>query len=237
MSTDQGDTNSTPYVLKMPPEEPSTGPWPPSNGLTTPIVPRNSTILSVHGSAHIAAPASLVWQILLDTSEYPRWNTFCPRVTMHSQPQSVDKSEKDKHLLRKDTSFTFHVVMDSSKPSKVTDTKLRVTDVSTPKEPSDYVHQTLADQSDEEKAYTLDLQKVYRISWTTEGGFVARGLKSERFHEVIDFGEDGCEVRTWENQGGVLARAVKYYYKDVLMRKFQEWCTELKAEAERLFEG
>ncbi|KAG6991130.1 hypothetical protein G7Y79_00056g090110 [Physcia stellaris] len=237
MSIDQRDTDSTPYILKMPPEEPSKGPWPPSNGLTTPIVPRSSAILSVYGSAHIAAPASLVWQVLRDTSGYPRWNTFVPRVTIHSQPQSADKSEKDKHLLRKDTSFTFHVVMDSSKPSKVTDIRARVTDVSTPEEPSDYVHQTLADRQDEEKTYTLDLRKVYRISWTTEGGFIARGLKCERFHEIIDLGEEGCEVRTWENQGGLLAYAVNYLYKDLFMRKFPEWCTELKVEAERLSEG
>ena len=122
--------------------------------------------------------------------------------------------------------------MDSSKPSKVTDTRLRVTDISNPTEPSNYIDR--GNISDEEKTYTLDLTKVYRISWTTEGGFVARGLKSERFNEIIDLGEgNGCEVRTWENQGGVLARAVKYYYKDVLMGKFQGWCTELKAEAEK----
>ena len=87
---------------------------------------------------------------------------------------------------------------------------------------------------DEEVTYTLDLTKVYRISWTTEGGFVARGLKSERFNEIIDLGPGkGCEVRTWENQGGVLARAVKFYYKEVLLKKFQQWCMELKAEAEK----
>lgn len=126
--------------------------------------------------------------------------------------------------------------MDESKPSKVTDTRLRVTDISTPEGPSDYIKQ--GKQDEEEKTYTLDFSKVYRISWTTEGGFVARGLRSERFHEIIDLGEgNGCEVRTWENQGGVLARAVKFYYKDVLMKKFQGWCEELKIEAERLAKG
>lgn len=204
--------------------------WPPLHGLTTTVVPSNSAILSVYGSAHIAAPATLVWHILLDISAYGIWNTFCPRATIHSQPKSIASTEK--HLLHKDTSFTFHVVMDSSKPSKITDTRLRVTDISTPTEPSNYINR--GDTADEEKTYTMDLTKVYRISWTTEGGFVARGLKSERFNEVIDLGEgNGCEVRTWENQGGVLARAVKYYYKDVLMEKFQGWCTELKAEAEK----
>lgn len=204
--------------------------WPPSDGITTPIVPRSSAILTLHGSTHIAASASLVWQVVLDLAKYPQWNTFCPRATIHSQPQTVATTER--HILHKDTSFTLHVVMDSSKPSKITDTQLRVTDISTPEKPSDYVFR--AKQSAEDTSFTRDLAKVYRISWTTEGGFVSRGLRSERFHEIIDLGEHSCEVRTWECQGGILARAVKFYYKDILMTKFQQWCDELKVEAEKM---
>ena len=83
-------------------------------------------------------------------------------------------------------------------------------------------------------SYHADLGRTYRIAWTTEGGFVARGLKTERFHEIIPLVKGGgCEVKTWECQGGVLARAVKFYYKDVLPKKFSEWCADLKREAER----
>jgi hypothetical protein len=154
-------------------------------------------------------------------------------VTIHSQPQGVDKSDTDLHL---NTSFTFHVVMDSAKPDKVTDTQLRVTDVSTPEEPSQYIPQDVLDSED---AYASDLGQVYRIAWTTEGTFVTMGLRTERFHEIIPLeGGAECEVRTWECQGGILARAVKFYYKDVLKRKFGEWCEDLKREAEkRLGEG
>ena len=207
----------------------SSSAWPPSDGITTKVVPRDSAIFTVHGSTRIAAPASLVWGIVLDVANYPQWNTFCPRATIHSQPQDVATTER--HSLHKDTSFTFHVVMDSSKPSKITDAQLRVTDVSTPEKPSDYVFRE--SQSAEDTSFTRDLTKVYRISWTTEGGFVSRGLKAERFHEIISLDEHSCEVRTWESQGGLLARAVKYYYKDVLMAKFQKYCDELKAEAEK----
>lgn len=122
--------------------------------------------------------------------------------------------------------------MDASKPSKVTDTQCRVTDISTPEAPSSYVPtETL--QGDD-GTYEKDLRRVWRIAWTTEGGFVARGLRTERFHEVIEL-EEGkeCEVRTWECQGGVLARVVKFQYKNVLERKFEQWCAELKNEAER----
>lgn len=30
-----------------------------------------------------------------------------------------------------------------------------------------------------------------------------------------------------------MARAVKYYYKDTLKKKFAEWCEDLKREAEK----
>ena len=112
------------------------------------------------------------------------------------------------------------------------DAQQRVTDLSTPEEPSDYVARE--NLPAEDTSFVRDSTKVYRISWTTAGGFASRGLKTERFHDIIDLGEQGCEVRTWESQGGILARAVKYYYKDLLMEKFQLWCDELKAEAEKL---
>ena len=202
--------------------------WPPPNGPNTPRVPRESTILPTCASTTISASASTVWAILLDTSKYPNWNSFCPRVMIHSQPPDVDKSDPNLHL---NTSFTFHVVMDNAKPDKVTDTQLRVTDVSTPEHPSAYIPQ---DVLDKDEAYSSDLGKVYRIAWTTEGNFVSRGLRTERFHEIIPLGDGSqCEVRTWECQGGILARAVKFYYKDVLKKKFAEWCEDLKNEAEK----
>ena len=145
-------------------------------------------------------------------------------MTIHSQPSHVEKSEA--HILHLDTSFTFNVIMDASKPTKITPTQLRVTDVSTPEAQSTYISR---DVLEHDGTFEPELGKVYRIAWTTEGGFVARGLKSERFHEIIDLGDgEGCEVRTWECQGGMLARAVKYYYKDVLRTKFEEWCADCK---------
>lgn len=202
--------------------------WPPANGLTTQRVPRQNVILPFYASTTIAAPASLVWCTLRDLSAFPTWNSFCPTTAIHSQPKDAPPSEAN--VLHLDTSFTFNVVMDASRPSKITPTQLRVTDFSTPEAQSGYIP---ADVLEMDGTYEADLSKVYRIAWSTEGGFVARGLRSERFHEIIVLGENQCEVRTWECQGGVLARAVKYYYKDTLMKKFAEWCEDLKRESER----
>lgn len=66
---------------------------------------------------------------------------------------------------------------------------------------------------------------------------MARGLRSERFHEVIVLGDGECEVRTWECLGGVLARTVKWFYGEVLMEKFGVWVGDLKGEGERSYAG
>lgn len=208
----------------------ASSPWPPSSGLTTIIVPRESVILPTHASIEINAPASLVWAVLVNMKKYSNWNSFCPKVTIRSQPQGIDSDDPNLHT---GTSFIFHVVMDSKKPTSYTDTQLRVLDVSTPEQPSTYIPQTTLES---EPSFSSDLSKLYRVSWTTEGGFVARGLKSERFHEIIIIGENSCSVRTWECQGGSLARAVKWMYKDTLKQKFADWCEDLKQESEKQFQ-
>jgi hypothetical protein len=179
----------------------------------------------------------VVWEVLCDTSRYPEWNSFVPRVTILSQPDGVSK---DDATLHKETRFVFHVVMGEKVPGHGTgkggqtvDTHLRITDLSTPDLPSSYISQQTLDS---DPGYFSDLSKVYRISWATEGGFVAKGLKTERFHEIIVLAENECEVRTWECQGGVLARVVKWMYKAVLVRKFQDWCDDLKERSEEAFQ-
>lgn len=203
--------------------------WPPDKGITTNIVPRESTILPIHARTIIDAPAALVWSIICDTSKYHFWNSFCPHVTIHSQPKDV--SEIEANLLHLQTSFTFSVIMNAAKPKNITPTQCRVTDVSTPRKQSSYISPDLLK---EDGTYGSDIRGIYRIAWTTEGGFVARGLRSERFNEIIPSAdEQSCEFRTWECQGGVLARAVKFTYGKTLLEKFAGWCDELKHEAER----
>jgi len=193
-------------------------------------VPRESVILPTYASIEINAPAALVWAVLIDTKRYPDWNSFCPKVTVRSQPEGTDSTDPNLHI---GTSFVFHVVMDSRKPTSYTDTQLRVLDISTPEHASSYISQSTLDS---EPTFASDLNKLYRITWTTEGGFVARGLKSERFHEIIVSDDSSCLVRTWECQGGSLARAVKWMYKDTLKQKFADWCDDLKKESEKQYQ-
>jgi hypothetical protein len=220
---------SASIVLDQRKMAPSSDPWPPPEGLSTVVVPRADAILTNTGSATIAAPAAFVFAIVRDTGTYPTWNTFVPRVTIHSQPEGTDPAST---TLEKGTAMTFHAVMDSSKPGKAHATQLRVTDVSTPAQPTYYVPCTALDK---DPTYTTFLNCVYRISWASEGGLVARGLRTERFHEVIVIDSENCEVRTWENHGGVLARTVKWLYQETLRVKFQEWCDDLKKYAEEKY--
>ena len=203
-------------------------PWPPPTGLATQVVPHGSAVLTISGRTTISAPAPLIWSVLRDTSAYHSWNSFCPEVSIHSQPPDVAPEEQQS--LHKDTSFTFGVVMNAAKPHKKTPTSLSVTDISTPAQQSSYVSEEVLKG---DGSHEPDLGRVWRISWTTVGYYVSRGLKTERFSEIIDLGNGECEYRTWECQGGILATTVKWMYEKTLQEKFAEWCADLKGECER----
>jgi hypothetical protein len=212
--------------------------WPPQH-LSTPTVSYENSVFAVTGSAQINAPASFVFEILLDTSTYPQWCTFVPRVVVDEQPSKASTTESQDNsnqvpgaTLQLGTRFTFFAVMGTEPgSSKATATHLIVSDISTPSHISSYVPTSLFTAS---SAYTSDLSSVYRVAWKGDKiDFFARGLTTERFHEVIVRGEQQCEVRTWEVMSGVLAHTVKWLYKKTLDKKFQQSCTDLKEFSEK----
>jgi hypothetical protein len=211
--------------------------WPPPNGLTTVNVPRSDTVLSVYASTRINAPAKRVFEVVRDIRSYQSWNQFCPKTSTQVQPLTGDQPPFDKDggvdfgTLYLGTVFTFDVIMNAKKPNSSTPTQLKVTDISTPENPSTYISQETLDG---DPGYFPDLTRLYRISWKPEGGFVNKGLRGERFHEIFVLGDNQCEVRTWENQSGVLAHTVKWLYKQTLMEKFQLWVDDLKKRCEQV---
>lgn len=208
--------------------------WPPREGVSTPTVPVQESVFATTGSARINAPASCVFDVLLDTSTYSEWCTFVPKAVVDEQPSptaqsSTNKANSKSAVLRLGTRFTFFAVM-GNPGSKQTPTHLIISDMSTPKEPSSYIPAATLEAC---PVYTSELSKVYRVAWKGDKiDFFAKGLNTERFHEVIVRGEEECEVRTWEVMGGVLAHTVKWLYRKTLNRKFDEWCIELKHFAE-----
>jgi hypothetical protein len=203
--------------------------WPPATGPTTKIVPRSSAILTLSHKELVHAPASLVFSAILNVGEYKEWNNWVPDVRIDSQPAATSSCpspspEEDGRMLRIGTHMTFSVIMDASKPQSINTTNLKVLDISTPEAPSSYLSPQMLD----DPTFTADLSKIYRVSWTSAGGFMARFMQLERFHEVVKRGEKECEVRTWEVMGGVLARVVKGVYGETLQEKVGLWCRDLK---------
>ncbi|KAK4500941.1 hypothetical protein PRZ48_009133 [Zasmidium cellare] len=211
--------------------------WPPASGLCSPTVPSKDAVFQTSATARINAPAAQVFEAVLKIDDYKNWNSFVPEVRVIKQPQNdTNLSAEQQHddvndlsRMRVGTIMHFFVVMDSAKPNKTTQTELQVTDISTPDRPSEYID---AETREKEPSYTSDLNKVYRVSWKQHGGFASKGLKTERFHEIIVVGENECELRTWEVYGGVLAYTVKWMFQKTLDAKFRLWSEDLKKYCE-----
>ncbi|XP_014555235.1 hypothetical protein COCVIDRAFT_102880 [Bipolaris victoriae FI3] len=206
--------------------------WPPANGLTTKVVPREKAIVELAYSTPVNAPAHLVFDTLLRTANYPAWNTWIPSVRIISQPppRNTTEEEEDSSRMRVGTEMEFNVVMDASKPDSITHSQLKVSDISTPDAPSSYLSaEELADPS-----FTADLSKVYRVAWMSNGGMMGFAPVIERVHEVIVTGEDTCEVRNWELMGGMTARLVKMFVLETLQGKVRLWLDDLKTYCEKV---
>ena len=77
---------------------------------------------------------------------------------------------------------------------------------------------------------------MYRAAWGDVNPATRGQLVTERFSEVVDFGNGTSGYRTWENQGGPFASGVKEMYGAVLQRRFEDTARDLKGESERLNE-
>lgn len=201
----------------------SSAAWPPPSGLTTKVVARKDAVLTNYCSTHVAAPASRVFEALLRVDEYHKWNTWIPGAQIVQQGTSKDTDDLGR--MQVGAILNFPSIMDAKRPDKAMDTGLQVTDISTPDNPTEYVSKEVLEN---DGSFTSDLTRVYRVAWALHGGFVAKGLKSERFHEVIVTGENDCEVRTWELMAGILAYTVKWMYQTTLKEKFELWTSDLK---------
>ncbi|KAE8154024.1 hypothetical protein BDV25DRAFT_148503 [Aspergillus avenaceus] len=178
---------------------------------STPNIPASSAILRIQSATLINAPPSTVWSTLIDTSTWPTWNTFVPRVTIREQPDASTSP-----ILQAGTKLTFHVRMDPSSTSEQ-DVPLIVTEFDPPSAGSRG-------------------RVVWASDFTAKGSIPAFLLMAERVHEFEEVevpGENGAvetvtEVRTWERQVGYLVYAVRWMYGGKLQGFFENWVSELK---------
>ena len=75
---------------------------------------------------------------------------------------------------------------------------------------------------------------MYRAVWGDANPATRGQLVTERFSEVVDFGDSTSGYRTWENQGGPFASVVKEMYQVTLQQRFEDTARDLKRESERL---
>ncbi|PWY92785.1 hypothetical protein BO70DRAFT_357929 [Aspergillus heteromorphus CBS 117.55] len=172
----------------------------------------------------IDAPVQEVWDALVDTSTWPSWNRFVPRVTIRQQPAS-DSPSNPSPVLEAGTRMTFHVNMKptSPQPQPDTDTMLMVAERDAPSAS----------------------KKLGRIVWVNDaaaqGRVLASLLTAERVHEVSEVevqDEEGhvkrvTEVRNWEAQIGVLAYVVRWMLGARLDECFDLWVQDLKEYVEK----
>lgn len=196
---------------------------------STPTIPAEHAILHIGSSTFISAPSPKVWAALTDTSTWPKWNSFVPRVTIRSQPDSpahqgpTDQAEPStattttlSPVLQKGTKMTFHVRMDpaSTKPQASRDVALVVTEFDPP---------------------NPETHSAGRIVWVADyeaAGAMPRSLlAAERVHEVVSV-EGGTEVRNWEAQVGWAVYAVKWMYGKRLQGNFEGWVDDLRGFVE-----
>lgn len=180
----------------------------------TPTLKAATSTLHIGSSISISSPAQKVWDALINTSTWPSWNGFVPRVTIRSHPNT--DSESLSPILQLGTKMTFHVQMDPSKPNpeKPHNTGLMVTEFSAP---------------------NAETGAPGRIVWASdpdaEGAYSPSMLVAEREHEVKAV-EGGTELRNWENQVGWLVYVVKWMFKKQLESNFELWVEGLKGFVE-----
>ncbi|KAE8350442.1 hypothetical protein BDV28DRAFT_139101 [Aspergillus coremiiformis] len=190
---------------------------------STPNILAADAVLHIQSATSIDAPCQDVWNILIDTSTWPSWNTFVPRVTIRDQPgsDSPSSSQTLSPILQIGTKMTFHVHMDpsSSARQRAQDVPIVVTEFDPP---------------------SVSPPRPGRIVWTgdvtAKGGMPASLLTVERVHEVEELevqGERGLtkrvtEVRNWEAQVGYLVYVVRWMYGAQLKKNFETWVQDLK---------
>lgn len=180
--------------------------------LSTKTIPAQAAIGTYMSSTIIKAPATSVWQAVIDTDLWPVWNTFCPGATIREQPD-IAKSQSGR--LQLGTKMTLHLNWNPRGPKpKPMDVGLVVTEFDSP---------------------TDGRQTPARIAWATDSsakGFPPWLLYAERVTELHEFEEGNGEecqrvtqVVSWESQRGPLAYVVRWF-----MAKNFKMCLKVQAD-------
>lgn len=173
--------------------------------------PQGTPAFTIRAIVRIDATPDVILDRLLDTSKYPEWNNFVPRVTLPYTTRNAKRPE-DTGRLKEGTLFTEHVDMyGHGKPSGLVKMKLLMT--------------TMEELEDEGK-------KIYKVVWLGKV-YPDWALRSERVHLVACNDDGSCNYVVWETFSGPLALLVRLFVGGALVKRFGQWNQELKEYAEQ----
>ncbi|KAI0007050.1 hypothetical protein F4779DRAFT_593990 [Xylariaceae sp. FL0662B] len=168
---------------------------------------------SIICSTSIAASPSMCLEIMLDTTTYPSWNRWIPRVLISTPNNSAPSmpatlahlASKPEQMLLPDTKFTFEVHLDSQVQH------------------SDLIVTVLND-------YESDGRKGLRVCWKTRND--PWYLRAERTQDFLEGTDGETDYFCYETFYGPVAWVVKTFFGSALTDGFKLWMEGLKKAAE-----
>ncbi|KAL9015630.1 MAG: hypothetical protein Q9185_006987 [Variospora sp. 1 TL-2023] len=175
---------------------------------------QRGSAFTVRAVTSINATSSTVLGALLDTSEYPTWNRFVPRVTFSDVSDTDAHGSQQKTQLSEGLTFTEHVDMfGNGKPSGLVKMKLLMTAL--------------------EKSESNSVEKTdYKVVWLGKG-CPDWALRSERVHSIISNSDGTTTYHVFETFSGPLALLLRLLVGPTLVKRFKQWNEELGNHAER----
>lgn len=175
-------------------------------------------VMSVSCSTTMAAPPLRCLEAVLDTADYPKWNTFCPRAIIDDAPPPAAEPDdagsvepelgeiaKRPHFLHHGVKFQFEVLMEQGKPTNRTALQVSVLE-----------------------KFQRDGRTGYRVAWTMRG-MPYYVLHAERVQEFVQTPDGrGTEYYCFETFGGVMAYLMRRMVGSKLEDGFGRWMNSLK---------
>ncbi|KAK4250949.1 hypothetical protein C7999DRAFT_38082 [Corynascus novoguineensis] len=190
-------------------------------------------------SSLIAATPTECLDVVVAASEYPTWNRFCRKCTIHFQPAGSSSSDNlDKLQLGTQFTFDVHLNQDDPDGSSGRSTALEVS-VLEPIDEEDAGDSGLR-PSPPSPATGTSRRKGWRIAWKQRHSLLmpASMLRSERVQEFVevvaaDGGWPETQYTCWETFYGVLAPVVRLAVGRQVEQGFDAWLSGLKEKVEK----
>jgi len=177
----------------------------PEPPIPTPTYPTGGVFSVSSSHTHIAAPASKVYALIVDTTRYPEWNTFVPKAEITGGGGSSGP------LLEVGSKMKFTVHMSSGSSSETHSDEIV----------------TLLEADGPVKRIAWRFAPGTGLGWFLH----AERVHEIRDREGEEGG--GCEYVNFETFGGLLAFVVRAWKGNQLCERFEDWSRDLKRVAER----